>query len=86
MPQFFLPPDSAQDGKFHLHGPEAFHISRVLRYREGDPIVLFDGKGTRFEAVVGKIHPDGSVSGTIISTAREAVEAVGARLNLYQGL
>ncbi|MBI5623878.1 MAG: 16S rRNA (uracil(1498)-N(3))-methyltransferase [Elusimicrobia bacterium] len=86
MPQFFLPADSEQNGKFHLRGPEAFHISRVLRYREGDPLVLFDGKGTRFEAVIGVIHPDGSVSGTIVSRKLETAESVAARLNLYQGL
>ncbi|MBI4678825.1 MAG: 16S rRNA (uracil(1498)-N(3))-methyltransferase [Elusimicrobia bacterium] len=85
MPQFFLPPDAVKDGKFHLKGPEAFHVSKVLRYREGDPLALFDGKGTRFEAVIGKIHPDGSVSGAIASTTRETAESA-ARLNLYQGL
>ena len=52
----------------HLTGPEAFHISKVLRYREGQSLILFDGKGGRFEAKIVKIHPDGSVSGDVTGT------------------
>ncbi len=85
MPQFYLPPEGQEDNKFHLKGPEAFHISKVLRYREGQPLVLFDGKGTRYDAVIGRIHPDGSVSGAITKVLREG-RAHGGRVALWQGL
>ena len=86
MPQFFLSPESVTDKKFHLKGPEAFHITKVLRYREGQPLVLFDGKGGRYEAVIQKIHQDGSVSGALTVTLHAKDSREHVRLNLYQGL
>ena len=49
MPQFYLPPGAVLEKTFHLSGPEAFHIAKVLRYREGQSLLLFDGKGGRCE-------------------------------------
>ena len=64
MPQFFLPLDTPSDPKdFHLKGPEAFHLVRVLRVQPGQTVTLFDGKGGRYEGLVETVHPDGSVSG-----------------------
>lgn len=86
MPQFFLSPDSVQDKTFHLKGPEAFHITKVLRYREGQSLVLFDGKGGRYEAVIQKIFPDGSLSGALTGTLHAKDKRPEVHLNLYQGL
>lgn len=86
MPHFFLPADAIEGDTFHLEGPEAFHISKVLRMREGQPLAMFDGKGTRYEAVIKAVHPDGSVAGAITSTVKDDVAHAPARLNLYQGL
>lgn len=85
MPQFFLPLDSVQNETFHLSGPEAFHIVKVLRAKEGDKLSLFDGKGGKFEGVIEMIHPDGSISGRIVSTI-EKVAQRQVELRLYQGL
>ncbi len=86
MPQFFLPPDALKEKKFHLEGPEAFHIAKVLRYREGQDLVLFDGKGGRYEAKIVKIGSDGSVSGEVTGTLPSVEKHSSVRLNLYQGL
>lgn len=85
MPQFFLAPGALAGEAFRLAGPEAFHISRVLRLREGEILVLFDGRGARFEGVIDKIHPDGAVSGRIRAKLDECYRPP-ARLRLYQGL
>lgn len=83
MPQFFLPPESLLDKMFHLNGPEAFHLVAVLRYREGQSLTLFDGQGRRWEGIIRKIHPDGSVSGELKNLAARQQDV---RLNLYPAL
>ena len=86
MPQFFLPLDTPADPKeFHLKGPEAFHLVRVLRARPGQTVSLFDGHGGRYEGVVDVVHDDGSVSGRITAAIRKPSHAL-ARIHLYQGL
>lgn len=85
MPQFFLPPGALSGESFRLAGPEAFHISRVLRLRQGAALVLFDGRGARFEGVIETVHPDGAVSGRIRAALEESPRP-RARLRLYQGL
>jgi 16S rRNA (uracil1498-N3)-methyltransferase len=86
MPQFFLPPETLNDKAFHLSGPEAFHLTKVLRYREGQPLTLFDGKGGRFSGIIEKIHADGSVSGRLTATLESPAAKPPIALNLYQGL
>src|SRR5258708_5989950 len=86
MPQFFLPLDTpAEPETFHLKGPEAFHLVKVLRVQAGQGVSLFNGRGARFEGVVEAIHEDGSVSGRITKKLSGPVRA-GARVNLFQGL
>src|SRR4051812_23498770 len=38
-----------------LPDEEAHHLTRVLRVRTGDPIVVFDGRGHEWDAVVAEI-------------------------------
>lgn len=86
MPQFYLTPEALKDKTFLLKGPEAFHVIKVLRYREGQTLVLFDGKGGRYEGVIRKIHGDGSVSGALTATLHAAQERSPVSIHLYQGL
>ena len=86
MPQFYLSPESLHDRAFHLKGPEAFHITKVLRYREGQTLVLFDGRGGRFEGVIQKIHGDGSVSGSLTETLHATEDRKPVEIVLFQGL
>lgn len=86
MPQFFLPLDALDNEKtFHLKGPEAFHIAKVLRYKPGQALTLFDGRGGRFTGVIEAINADGSITGRIDSVLEKA-QARPASLRLYQGL
>jgi 16S rRNA (uracil1498-N3)-methyltransferase len=41
-------PDPIVNGRAVLSGPEAHHLSRVRRAREGAPVELFDGRGRAF--------------------------------------
>ncbi|MGE0558045.1 MAG: 16S rRNA (uracil(1498)-N(3))-methyltransferase [Burkholderiales bacterium] len=46
-------PDSIPDhGSCELAPAQAHHVAHVLRLAEGDPLVLFDGKGTVYDAVI----------------------------------
>ncbi len=42
-----------------LDGTAANHIARVLRLREGDPLILFDDAGGEHAAVVATVTRDG---------------------------
>src|SRR5262249_30387602 len=57
-----------------------------LRYKEGQRLVLFDGKGGRFEGVIEAIGPDGSVSGKVTTRLTAAAPRTPIALTLYQGL
>ena len=86
MPQFFLPLDSpAPTDAFHLEGPEAHHLVKVLRVQPGQVVSLFDGKGGKYEGRVESVHTDGSVSGKIL-TATKGQQHVESPIHLYQGL
>lgn len=41
------------DRQLQLGGQTAHYLATVLRLREGDSIVLFDGLGSEFEAIIG---------------------------------
>jgi len=43
------------DSQTELTGSAAVHVGKVLRLREGDPIVLFDGAGLEFDAHIESI-------------------------------
>jgi 16S rRNA (uracil1498-N3)-methyltransferase len=86
MPQFFLPPQAHKEKTFRLTGPEAYHITKVLRYQAGQSLVLFDGKGGRFEAVIKAIEQDGSVRGSLTGTLHGTEDRKPVDIRLYQGL
>lgn len=86
MPQFFLPLDSGpieEEKPFRLTGPEAFHLSKVLRHKPGDVITVLDGKGGRFEGVIDKIEGE-TVTGRIVKKLSSPKKS--AELRLFQGL
>lgn len=86
MPQFFLPPAACRDKTFRLEGPEAYHISKVLRHREGDVLEFFDGRGGRYRGVLASILPDGSVSGKLSEVLEPPRRGPRVALRLCQGL
>ena len=55
MRQFFVTPENITGSTAVLTGQEARHISTVLHLSIGTAIILFDGSGTYYEAVLSKI-------------------------------
>lgn len=93
MPQFLIRPDAVTESPkkddwkgahFRLTGPDAFHIAKVLRYREGQPLELFDGHGGRFHATLSKVTAE-AVEG-VITESKPAPPVARVRLHLYPGL
>ncbi|MFI5361709.1 MAG: RsmE family RNA methyltransferase [Elusimicrobiota bacterium] len=86
MPQFFVAPDDIRKKSFRLTGPEAFHVTKVLRYGLGQSLALFDGQGGRFEGVIDRIDDDGTVGGKLTATIKADDARAPVRLHLYLGL
>lgn len=86
MPQFFVAPEDIQKKAFRLTGPEAFHVTKVLRYAVGQSLALFDGQGGRFEGVIERLEADGTVSGKLTATLKADDQRKPVQLHLYLGL
>ena len=52
MRRFFVDEIRSKDGLCAITGPEAKHITRVLRMKPGDRFVLMDGRGAHFQALI----------------------------------
>jgi 16S rRNA (uracil1498-N3)-methyltransferase len=55
IPRFFVPAIMAPGDSVQLPAAVDHHARRVLRLRAGDAIVLFDGQGNEFEAVLAPL-------------------------------
>jgi 16S rRNA (uracil1498-N3)-methyltransferase len=72
------------DAPIPLPDPVAHHALRVLRLRQGDPLVLFDGGGGEFH---GRFQADARGNAAAVLEAFDAVEREPAiALTLVQGL
>lgn len=78
LPRFFVDPsvlgDSAAGRSVPLPGPVGQQVSRVLRLRAGQRIVLLDGRGAAVEAVLRTI-PGNPVVAELAGSASCAAEA-----------
>ncbi|PIR15399.1 MAG: hypothetical protein COV48_14585 [Elusimicrobia bacterium CG11_big_fil_rev_8_21_14_0_20_64_6] len=86
MPQFLVAPEDVNHNAFRLVGPEAFHVSKVMRLGTGAVLDLFDGKGGRFKGVIEAVHSDGSVTGKVTERIKADDLRAPVALNLYLGL
>ncbi len=86
MPQFLVAPEDVSRDTFRLAGPEAFHVSKVMRLVAGAELDLFDGKGGRFKGVIEAVHADGTVTGKVTATLKADDSRAPVALNLYLGL
>lgn len=85
MSQFYLPPEAVKEKSFHLEGPEAFHILKVLRFKEGQSLDLFDGRGGRYKGTITRVGKE-QVEGTLTETLAAPHAGPAVRLQLFQGL
>ena len=90
MRRFFIAPENIAGSTAVLAGPEARHISTVLRLSTGIKIILFDGSGSYYEAVLTKISPSRVESKIVsitpyIETAEDFHPALHLAIGLLKG-
>jgi len=52
LPRFFVPREQIKAGRVSLSGPDAVHIAKVLRLGAGKNIIVLDGRGKSYLAVI----------------------------------
>lgn len=80
MKRLHLP--GAAPGAMRLDGPRFHHLVRVLRVRAGEPLEIFDGKGTVFAAQVTDVGADSASLFLEAGTPQPAPRAI----TIVQGL
>jgi 16S rRNA (uracil1498-N3)-methyltransferase len=83
-PRIFSPQPLAVGSTVDITGKAGRHISRVLRLRADDAVILFDGSGFDFQATIVSIRKD-EVSLSIIDTTKITNES-RLRVTLWPGL
>lgn len=76
----YLTEGAPAEGTVSLPAPEAHHLVRVLRAREGDAVTLFDGKGRRWgstlTSIVGKQAAVTILSAEALPTPRPLILSI----------
>ncbi len=80
---FYAPPSQVNAGIIELTDQEATHVSKVMRAREGDEIVIVDGQGGRYEGPIRRIT-NKSVQVEVVNTRK--VEQPDPQLVLGMGI
>jgi len=84
MPRFFVAPEQINKNQVYISGPDVNHINRVLRLGPGDGLLILDGRGGVYEAVIEK-----ACRGQVICTIKKEAPAgngIPVRVTLVQGL
>ncbi|TVR14168.1 MAG: 16S rRNA (uracil(1498)-N(3))-methyltransferase [Balneolaceae bacterium] len=58
MNLFYASPSDILENSVTIHGQEAKHISKVLRFGEGDTIQITDGAGTLYNCIIERVHKE----------------------------
>lgn len=84
MHRFFVDKGMIIDGGAKIEGDDAAHISKVLRLRRGDEIIVCDGNG--FEYVCSISSVDKKEVECRIQEIREVVSEPPVKVDLYQAM
>jgi 16S rRNA (uracil1498-N3)-methyltransferase len=82
-PKFFIEPNDISGLEITIQGEDVSHISRVLRMRQGDELILSDGSGTEYSVRISAI-----ASGKIITAITDRINRPlpSLHITLCQGL
>lgn len=84
MPKFFTKPDYIDGSELKIVGEDVSHISKVLRMSAGDNIIVCDGEGNDYDAVIKSISKTevvAEITGKYVCDAEPCVD-----VTLYQAL
>ena len=54
--RFYVPPERIKQGEAIIEGPEANHLTRVLRLQPGEQVRVFDGQGNEYLSRIREIN------------------------------
>ncbi len=85
MPRFFksMAP-AAVDEEIVIDGQDAVHLRRSLRLREGDEVLLCDGRSTEYDTVIDRFGEETVV--LRVQAVRSSTAEPTLKVTLYQGL
>lgn len=75
MPRFFAPKENVKGNLIYIDGQEARHILNVMRLRENDKVIVFDGTGKEYTGFIKQTKPK-SLTVEIISTRAPKVDTL----------
>ena len=84
MPRFFVDSSAVRGDKAYISGDDASHISKSLRMRKGEKLILCDGCGTDFECTIENIS-DGLISLNVDGRTATQSEPK-CKVTLFQGM
>jgi 16S rRNA (uracil1498-N3)-methyltransferase len=84
LPRFFVPDLDPRRGDAVLPEEEGHHLARVLRLAVGDPVAVFDGRGTEFRARIASVYRD-TVTVTLVDRLK-SVPSPRVGLTLVQAV
>lgn len=85
MPRFFKSMSPAAVGDtVVIDGQDAVHIRRSLRLREGDDVLLCDGRSTEYDTVISSFENDAVV--LTVQAVRPSAAEPTLKITLFQGL
>lgn len=84
MQRYFVPTNQIDGEQFYIVGDDAHHISRVLRMKAGDEVVITDDQGQSYLVRLLEIVPE-RVTATTLRQLDENTEAQ-VHITLVQGL
>jgi 16S rRNA (uracil1498-N3)-methyltransferase len=84
MPRFFVSPKSISGSRVSLEGGAASQITRVLRGRPGDNVIVLDGSGLEYRVVLRSVSTE-QVIGDVVESGLCEGEP-GIEITLYQAI
>ncbi len=84
MTRFFIPADQIAGKHVVLKGADAHHLSKVLRNKVGDELIVLNGKGEEYRAVITALQNDAVQVELLEAIGRQAEASV--RIHLVQGM
>lgn len=84
MPRFFVPQENITNDLITINSEDVLHITRVLRLTEGDDLLVCDGKGYEYDAVISDIKKNEIVCN--IKEKRESKSESNIEVTIYQGI
>ena len=84
MRRFFVAPEQIKEDLIIITGSDAHHLSRVVRVKESDEVLVFDGTGLEYTVTIEKVELD-RVLGRVIAV-NSSVKDPMFKVTLVQGI